>query len=254
MAKPTSPPPATAGRPHNGRVLLKACLNGPRRPADHPALPVTPAELAAAAAAAVAAGAGALHVHPKDRSGADTLDGAAVAATLAAVRAAVPGTPVGVTTGAWAAAGPAARRAAVRGWSALPDFASVNWHEDGSAELAADLLDRGVGVEAGLWTPAAVQAWLAWPDRGRCLRVLLEVMADEPAPVDAARRLVAALGTDPGVPVLLHGEGAAAWPVLRDAVRLGLDARIGLEDTLVLPDGSPAPDNAALVTAARALL
>ena len=235
-------------------MLLKACLNGPHRRGAHPALPVTPAELGAAAAAAVAAGAVALHIHAKDEWGADTLDGAAVAAALAAVRAAAPGTPVGVTTGAWAAAGPAARRAAVRGWSALPDFASVNWHEAGSADLAADLLDRGVGVEAGLWTPDAVRAWLGWPDRGRCLRVLLEVMDDALSPVEAAGRLVDTLGPDPGVPVLLHGEGTAAWPVLREAGRRGLDARIGLEDTLVLPDGSPAPDNTALVTAAHRLL
>lgn len=240
-----------AAGPDNGRVLLKACLNGPRRPGDHPALPVTPAQLAVAAAAAVAAGAGALHVHPKDADGADTLDGAAVASTLAALRAAVPGTPVGVTTGAWAAAGPAARWAAVRGWTVLPDFASVNWHEAGSAELAADLLERGVGVEAGLWTAAAVRDWLGWPDRGRCLRVLLEVRDDDPG---AAGRLLDALGPDPGVPVLLHGEEAAAWPVLIEAGRRGLDTRIGLEDVLVLPDGGAAADNAALVTAARRLL
>ena len=36
--------------------------------------------------------------------------------------------------------------------------------------------------------------------------------------------------------------------------RQGLDARIGLEDVLHLPDGSLAPDNAALVRAARSLL
>ena len=235
-------------------MLLKARLNGPRRPGDHPALPVTPVELGAAAAAAVAAGAAALHVHPKDGSGADTLDAEAVAATLTAVRDAAPGTPVGVTTGAWAAVDQAARRAAVRGWAVLPDFASVNWHEAGSAELATELLDRGVGVEAGLWTPDAVRAWLDWPERGRCLRVLLEVMPDQPSPVATAGRLLDALGPQPGVPVLLHGEGAAAWPVLREAGRRGLDARIGFEDTLVLPDGSPAPDNAALVIAARAVL
>jgi uncharacterized protein (DUF849 family) len=84
--------------------------------------------------------------------------------------------------------------------------------------------------------------------------VLLEVMDDEPHPVTAAAALVDTLGTDPGVPILLHGEGTAAWPVLREAGRRGLDTRIGLEDTLVLPDGSPAPDNAALVTTALALL
>ena len=45
-------------------------------------------------------------------------------------------------------------------------------------------------------------------------------------------------------------EGPATWPVLRQAVSLGRDIRIGLEDSLLLPDGSQAPSNAALVTAA----
>ena len=175
-------------------MLLKACVNGSRTPDEHPALPVTPAEIAAAAAGAVAAGVGALHVHPKDAGGADTLDASAVAAVLDAVRAAVPDTPVGVTTGAWASAD---RAAAVRDWTVLPDFASVNWHEPGSVSLAEDLLARGVGVEAGLWTVEAVRAWLAWPARDRTLRVLLEVMGD---PADAGP-LVDALGC-PGVPVL----------------------------------------------------
>jgi len=43
------------------------------------------------------------------------------------------------------------------------------------------------------------------------------------------------------------------WPALRLARRLKLAARIGLEDTLVFEDGSPAPDNAALVQAVRTM-
>jgi uncharacterized protein (DUF849 family) len=39
----------------------------------------------------------------------------------------------------------------------------------------------------------------------------------------------------------------------RALVACGLDTRVGLEDTLHLPDGSRAPGNAALVRAARAL-
>jgi uncharacterized protein (DUF849 family) len=54
--------------------------------------------------------------------------------------------------------------------------------------------------------------------------------------------------------VLLHGEGSSCWPVLRHAVRRGLATRIGLEDVLELPDGGPAPDNAALVRAARQIV
>jgi uncharacterized protein (DUF849 family) len=232
-------------------VLLKACLNGARRPGEHPALPVTPAALATDAAAVAAAGARAVHVHVKNADGADTLNAAALADVLVAVRAAVPDVPVGVTTGAWAAPDPAERVAAVRSWSELPDFASVNWHEDGAEDVAAALLERGVAVEAGIWHGRAAESWLRSPLRDACLRVLVE-LPDRTYDAARAERLVRLVGDD--VPVLLHGEGASCWPALRTAARLELATRIGLEDVLTLPDGAPAPDNAALVRAARAVV
>src|SRR5580658_3439472 len=64
---------------------VKVCLNGQRGRAEHPALPVTPAELAAEAAAAVAAGAEAVHLHPRSGSGAESLLDADVGAAVAAV-------------------------------------------------------------------------------------------------------------------------------------------------------------------------
>ncbi len=103
-------------------------------------MPVTPSEVAAATVAAVAAGADAVHVHPKDVSGADSLDAAAVAAVVEAVREASPATPLGITTGAWAAGSPAERIAAIDRWEVLPDFVSINWHEAGAADLAVQLL------------------------------------------------------------------------------------------------------------------
>ena len=237
-------------------MLLKACLNGARHPREHPALPITPDELAQDAARVRAVGAGAVHLHVKDDSGADTLDGDVLAAVLAAVRCAVPGMPIGVTTGAWTEADPARRVHAMGAWTSLPDFASVNWHEPGAEQVASALLDRGVKVEAGLWHPDAVQAWLASPLRLRCLRVLLELPdgPDERETHAEADGLLAMLnrGGGPAVPVLLHGEGSSCWPALGHARSLGLATRIGLEDVLVLPDGSPAPDNAALVIAALA--
>jgi uncharacterized protein (DUF849 family) len=232
--------------------LLKACLNGARRPGEHPALPVTPEALARDAVAVRAAGAEAVHLHVKDADGNDTLHGAALADVLAAVRGAAPGLPVGVTTGAWAEPDPAACVAAIGAWPVPPDFASVNWHEDGAEEVAAALLDRGIGVEAGLWHSRAIQAWLASPLRDRCLRVLVE-LPDRPDQPARAERLVAMVD-DGEREVLLHGEGGSAWPVLVLAARRGLATRIGLEDVLVLPDGTPAPDNAALVRAARAVV
>lgn len=235
--------------------MLQVCLNGARSRAECSHLPVTPDELAAAAREAVAAGAGDIHLHPKDRHGQDTLDGVAVAAAVSAVRVAVPGVPVGVTTGAWATADPQARAAQVRAWTVLPDHASVNWHEDGAAHVAAALLDRGIGVEAGVYSgTSAAQRFLAWPESRRVLRVLAEITETAPqAAVHAAAGLLDDLESA-ATPILLHGEDAAAWPILQLAASRHLDTRIGLEDALHLPDGSPAPSNAALVRAAREII
>lgn len=54
-----------------------------------------------------------------------------------------------------------------------------------------------------------------------------------------------------GAPRLQHGDGELTWILIEDAVRRGLDTRVGLEDTLYLPDGTRARNNADLVTAAR---
>jgi uncharacterized protein (DUF849 family) len=255
--------PDSVGRHRHDRpVLLKGCLNGARRPTEHPALPITPDQLAADVRAVVAAGAGAVHLHVKDAEGADTLGAAELAEVLRAVRGSAPGVPVGVTTGAWAEADPERRVAAIESWTALPDFASVNWHEPGAERVAGALLVRGVAVEAGLWSAEPAAAWLASSYRDLCSRVLLELPRD-PGPAGTAAvadELLALLGTDgegrtaSGVPVLLHGEGTSAWPALRHAARRGLSTRIGLEDVLELPDGSAAPDNTALVLAAVVLL
>lgn len=234
--------------------MLKACVNGPRTPAEHDRLPISADDIAADVVRVVAAGADAVHVHVKDETGADTLHGAALADVLHAVRAAAPGTQVGVTTGAWADPDPHERLARIAAWTVMPDFASVNWHEDGAEQVAELLLERGVGVEAGLWHVGAAAAWSASALSGRCLRVLLELPdgLDPTATEREADALVTAVaGTE--LPILLHGLGSSCWPALRHAVARGLDTRVGLEDVLVLPDGALAPGNAALVAAAREL-
>jgi uncharacterized protein (DUF849 family) len=152
-------------------MMLKGCLNGPRRRGDHPALPTTPAELARDAAASAAAGAQALHLHVKDDDGADTLDGKALANI------------------------PASR-------PLLPDSAGT----------------------AGQHCPGNRRK------RGRSAAV-----AHRPGPRHS------------GAPAR---QDTTCWPALRYAQRLGLPTQIGLEDTLTMPDGSSAPDNAALLRAA----
>ncbi|MEV6565569.1 3-keto-5-aminohexanoate cleavage protein [Streptomyces kronopolitis] len=234
--------------------MLQVCLNGRRTAADSGAVPMSPAALAAAAQQAVAAGAEGVHVHPKAPCGRDSLAPEVVAAALEAIRAVVD-VPVGVTTGARAEPDPGRRPARVASWTVLPDHASVHWHEPGAEALAAALLERGVGIEAGIRSGTAGAALFARsPLAPRVLRVRVAVTdTDAGAAPAVAREVLAALdGTAPGRPVLLHGRDGGAWPVLRLADALGLDTRIGLEDTLLLPDGRPAHDNAQLIRAAAA--
>jgi uncharacterized protein (DUF849 family) len=232
--------------------MLQVCLNGPRGAVDGAVVPLTPEVMGESAAWAVAAGAMDVHVHPKSPCGEDSLSPKVLAPTLEAIRARV-SVPVGVTTGAWAEPEPEARLARVRSWAqlpALPDHASVNWHEEGAEEIAAALIELGVGVEAGIWSGTDGAARFAVSPLGpRVLRVLAEV-TDTSADTaeDTAHALLSGLGSAHGRPVLLHGEDGSAWPVLRLAGRLGLATRIGLEDTLLLPDGQRAASNAQLVT------
>jgi uncharacterized protein (DUF849 family) len=240
-------------------MLVKACLNGGTTRAEHPAVPQTPAELAADAAEAVASGASAVHLHPRDASGAEVLDASAVLAAVGAVQASIPGVPVGVTTGLWAAGGdPVRRLELVSGWTGAgkPEFASVNMSEPGAVELAVLLGELGIEVEAGVWTVADADALAdGFGEDAQLLRILIE-------PQDWSPEGAVALAVDVGaaldrhrfaVPRLHHGYGVATWHVLRAAVALGRDIRVGLEDTVVLADGLPASGNAELVAAAVAL-
>ncbi|QEN15950.1 3-keto-5-aminohexanoate cleavage protein [Mycolicibacterium sp. ELW1] len=228
---------------------VKACINGARTPDQHVGLPVSPEQLAAAAVAAHTAGAMAVHLHPKTPDGVDSLEPATVAAAVSAVRHAVPGLPLGVTTGFWALPDPQKRLHAVESWTVLPDFASVNWHEPGAQDLAELLLSRGIGVEAGIFHADAAESWASSPLAPHCLRVMVELPAD--GDTATADDLLARIGrAESPAPMLLHGLDDSCWPLLAHAGLRGVQTRIGLEDTVALPDGSPAPGNAELVAAA----
>jgi uncharacterized protein (DUF849 family) len=197
-----------------------------------------------------------LHLHPRDLVGLEVLAGPEVATTVAVVRAAVPGLEIGVTTGAWIQPDPVRRAELVAGWAGLaagrPDVASVNVHEPGWLDVCAALHGAGIGIELGVFHEEAARVLVDNGPPPGTRRVLAEVRSGvDPIPAaEALLRLLEPLGP----PVLLHGEDDTAWPVLAYAARLELDTRIGLEDTLLLPDGTSAANNAALVTCARRTL
>jgi uncharacterized protein (DUF849 family) len=246
-------------------MLIKAAINGGRLKADHAAVPVSPNEQAADVAACLKAGANAIHLHVRSTlsesgvsSESESLHAEDVTQTILAVRSVNPNAQIGVSTGSWILPDPTARLEAVAAWEVMPDFASVNFIEEGAIELARLLLSRAVDVEAGLSDARAAEIFVKSGLAPRCVRILIEPQEQEVEhaleTVNAIEQLLApGLSYLPGLPpILLHGTEATAWPMMDEAIARGYDVRVGLEDTLVVPDGRTARDNSELVAEAVA--
>jgi uncharacterized protein (DUF849 family) len=233
-------------------MLIEAALNGGRTRSEHPAVPQSPDELAQAARESVAAGAAAIHFHVRGPDGRESLSPPDVAAAVNAVREAVPGTPFGVSTGAWILNDPALRHKMVSDWNVLPDFASVNFKEEGAVELASLLTSRGLKIEAGLIDALGAEILVTSGLAASCLRILIEPQENSAdsalTNVSAIKAALKAGGVK--LPLLLHGLDATAWELLDAAAARGYDTRIGFEDILALPSGATAASNAELVAEA----
>jgi uncharacterized protein (DUF849 family) len=229
-------------------MAVQACLNGGRARTEHPAVPLTAAELAADAIAARRAGAFAVHVHPRGPGAAQTMDQRVCDATVAAIRAADPRLPIGLSTSAAIEPDPFARATAIAAWRQRPDFVSVNLSELGWAGIARAARHAGIGVEAGLTTPSDAEELRRSPFAHQVLRVLVEVDGG----AEEARAIADFI--PPGLSQLWHGYGRRTWEVVAAAGAAGVDVRVGLEDVLELPDGRTAANNAELVAAAVELI
>jgi uncharacterized protein (DUF849 family) len=234
-------------------VFLQAALNGDR---IHPAAPRNPIAIAESARAAVDAGAQSVHVHAIDDAGRETLDGAACADVLRAVRALCPGIPISLTTSAAIVSDPAERFRIVEAWQEMPDLVTANQGEPGIAELCELLLSRGVGIEAGLLSSGDARTFVRSGLAGRCRRVLVEPLdVDRDAAVRHAAEMEAIVASaELALEQVHHGYGIACWAVNGRALDRGHGIRTGLEDVTVLPDGRQARDNADLVAAAASLI
>jgi uncharacterized protein (DUF849 family) len=201
-------------------MLLQAALNGDR---DHPALPRTPAELAAEGRAAVSAGARVLHLHPYDDRRRQTFESAACSAALRAVRAVCPGIPISLSTSAAIERDMQRRYTQIAGWTDLPELVTANQGEPGIVELCDLLIGRGVGIEAGLLSPADAEKFVASGIAPRCVRALIEPLDAEPDAAVAHAEAMERTLTDAGITLeqVHHGDGIASWAVNRRAVERG---------------------------------
>ncbi|MCI0555108.1 MAG: 3-keto-5-aminohexanoate cleavage protein [Anaerolineae bacterium] len=236
--------------------LLEVALNGSRSRAEHPKIPRSPKELAKEARASVDAGAQIVHLHPYDPSGIETLSAEPCVAAIRAVRAACPGIPISLTTSATVEPDPHRRLMLIAGWTELPDLVTANQGEEGILELCEMLIERGVGIEAGLLSLEDARAFVRSGLADRCVRVLVEPLDNHPETAIAHAAAMEDVLSTAGIVLeqIHHGDGMPSWAVSARAVSRGHGIRTGLEDTTVLPDGRPAADNAVLVRVALAML
>jgi len=117
-------------------------------------------------------------------------------------------------------------------------------------------MDKGVGVEAGLFDAAATATCVGSGLAPDCLRLMMEPRGGDfqnaVQNVEEMEEVLDAAEVDR--PRLLHGFRATAWLLIELAAQRGYDTRAGLEDTFELADGTTARDNTQIVTeAARSI-
>ncbi|MBI1209596.1 MAG: 3-keto-5-aminohexanoate cleavage protein [Azospirillum sp.] len=241
----------------NGPALIMVAPNGARRnKADHPQLPISPAELANAAAACLEAGAALIHLHVRDAAGGHSLDPDAYRAAIAAIRVAVGERMiVQATTEAVGRYRPEQQMAMVR--DLRPEAVSLAIAElmpdEAALTDAADFLDwlarECIFPQYILYSAAEVERFKALRRRGVipgdrvfALYVLGRYTAGQQSdPLDLLPFISAASG-DHAWSVCAFGAGEAAAATA--ALALGGHVRVGFENNLCLPDGRLAVDNA----------
>ncbi len=230
--------------------------NGARRGhGDHPALPVTTAEIVATAAACQRAGADGLHLHIRDDEGQHTLDPGRYLETLAALKDTAPELDIQVTTEAAGIFDVSAQLDCLR--HVEPTWASIAIREIARAPDAADEIyglceAQGTQVQHILYDAEDAALLGRWQTEG----IVRSAQADRLLVLgrygDGQNSVLADLGPfiqngTPTSPWMICAFGPSEHDCLVHAAALGGDVRVGFENSLTDPSGNPWPDNAASV-------
>ncbi|CAK7259445.1 MULTISPECIES: 3-keto-5-aminohexanoate cleavage protein [unclassified Shinella] len=250
------------------RVAIAVAPNGGRRTkADHPAIPLTPGELARTAAECLDAGAAMIHVHVRRPDGRHLLDADAYGAAIAAIRAAVGDRLViQITTEALGLYAPAEQVAVLK--AVKPEAASLALRElapDAAAEPAfAEALfwmkRENVLPQIILYEPAEAvrlegmirRGLVPWPAIPVLYVLGRYTLSQTSQPADLMPFLAPEAPRFSNWSVCAFGRHEAAC--VTAGALLGGHVRVGFENNLHRPDGSLAASNADLVeTVATAL-
>ncbi|MCK4867009.1 MAG: 3-keto-5-aminohexanoate cleavage protein [Alphaproteobacteria bacterium] len=241
-------------------LILAVAPNGARKTqADHPAIPITPDEIAAEAARCREAGAAMIHLHVRDADNKHSLDADAYAAATAAIRREVgDGIVIQMTTEAVGIYAPAEQMAAVR--AVRPEAASMAVRElcpdedsvPAFAEFLAWMAGERIMAQYILYAPEDVALFTDLQTRGVIpggRPFLLYVLGrytpgQKSVPEDLLPFMVEADRLDADWAICAFGARESACALT--AAALGGHVRVGFENNFLMADGSVASDNAAL--------
>ncbi|MDJ0949403.1 MAG: 3-keto-5-aminohexanoate cleavage protein [Alphaproteobacteria bacterium] len=242
-------------------LVISVAPTGARRSkADHPALPMEIAEIAAAAAACRDAGAAMLHLHVRDRDGAHLLDAEAYRETTAAIRSLVgEDLIVQVTSEAAGRYRPDEQIAVIR--ETRPEAVSIalkeiipspEW-ETPAAELLADLHRDQVMVQYIVFSTQGITRFhdlrrrgIVPGDRHFLLFVLGRYSMGQTSVPDDLLPYLAVHDRRDDWALCAFGPRESACTLA--AAALGGHARVGFENNLMRSDGEVADSNADLVS------
>jgi uncharacterized protein (DUF849 family) len=259
-------------------IITCAITGGGDTVGKHPAIPVTPEEIAMSALEAAEAGAAIVHIHVRDpRTGKPSTEFELYREVTERIRSANNDVIINLTTGAGARFIPSDENPAVGGAGSnmMKPAARVRHVEKLQPEICSlDIATMNFGEFAFVNTPAHIRAMalaiaaagvmpeLEAFDVGH-LRLALHLLE-----TGAIRRPVffqICLGVPWGAPatsemmLFMHamlpkdcpwtgfGIGAQQFPMVAQSILLGGHVRVGLEDNLYIERGVLAPNNAALV-------
>lgn len=243
--------------PHSHLPFILVAPNGARRTkADHPALPMTIAEIVTTARACQHAGADALHLHVRDAAGKHSIDAGLYAEALAELEKNAPDFAVQITTEAAGIFNVAEQFACLKNLS--PRWASIAVREMArDVQLAprvyAHCAEQGTKVQHILYDTDDIAQLLAWqkagvvhPSQTSVLFVLgrySKGQISSPKDLQPFRQALPD-ATD----WMVCAFGAQEHACLVEAAKQGGALRVGFENSLTAPDGSLHADNAASVT------
>ncbi|MBU2602819.1 MAG: 3-keto-5-aminohexanoate cleavage protein [Actinobacteria bacterium] len=241
-------------------VIITAALTGPiALKSDNPALPTSPAEIAASAKGAYEAGAAIVHLHLRDSEGLPTADLDVARRTVEAVREACPEVIIQLSTGAGLDVPYEDRMKIVE---ARPAMATLNTCSmtfgvgefrnppTQMRQLAARMLELGVKPELEIYDTGHLDMAMA---------LFAEDLLVEPLQVSFVMGVRGGMPADPALLAYLVqrlpsgtnwqviGVGRANLSMTSIGLAMGGNARTGLEDTLYLEKGRLASSNAELV-------